>query len=42
VLFVGGSPDEIAVMRDAEVLHFLADRGRWARLSPPSDPARSS
>jgi transcriptional regulator GlxA family with amidase domain len=32
VLFVGGGPGQIAVMRDAEVLHFLADRGRRARF----------
>jgi cyclohexyl-isocyanide hydratase len=32
VLFVGGGPGPIAVMRDAEVLHFLADCGRRARF----------
>jgi transcriptional regulator GlxA family with amidase domain len=31
VLFVGGGPGQVAVMRDAEVLKFLADRGRWAK-----------
>jgi putative intracellular protease/amidase len=31
VLFVGGGPGSLAVMRDAEVLKFLADRGARAK-----------
>jgi transcriptional regulator GlxA family with amidase domain len=31
VLFVGGGPGQVAVMRDAEVLTFLADRGARAK-----------
>jgi transcriptional regulator GlxA family with amidase domain len=31
VLFVGGGPGQVAVMRDAEVLKFLADRGARAK-----------